>query len=73
MRRRWKHRGAGTAISLSKPTAHADAVPADPDEVGSAPGDPPSNADEAESRTLIDPANRGVNTSSRIDTDAVGD
>jgi hypothetical protein len=72
MRRRWEHRGA-TAITLSKPTAHADGVPADPDEVGSAPGASQSNADETQSRSLIQPANRGANTPSRIDTGAIDD
>ena len=46
MRWRWDHRGAGIAITLSKPTAHADGVLADPHEVGYAPGDSQSNADE---------------------------
>ena len=73
MRRRWDHRGAGTAITLSKPTAHADGVPADPHEVGSAPGDSQSNGNETESRTLIEPANRGADTPSRTDTDVIGD
>ena len=73
MRRRWEHRGAGIAITLSKPTADADGVPADPHEVGCAPGDSQSNADETESRTLIEPANRGADTPSRTDTDAIGD
>lgn len=73
MRRRWERRGARTAITLSKPTAHADGVPADPYEVGSAPGDSQSNADETESRTLSEPANREVDTPSRTDTNAIGD
>ena len=73
MRRRWDHRGIGTAITLSKPTAHADGVPADPHEVGCAPGDSQSNADKTESCTLIEPANRGADTHSRTDTDAIGD
>ena len=73
MRRRWEHRGAGIAITLSKPTAHADGVPADPHEVGYAPGDSQSDADETESRTLIEPANRGADSRSRTDTDAIGD
>ena len=73
MRRRWEHRGVGTAITLSKPTADADGVSADPYEVGSAPGDSQSNTDETESRTLIEPTNRGADTPSRIDTDAIGD
>jgi len=73
MRRRWDHRGAGIAITLSKPTAHADGVSADPHEVGSAPGDSQSNSDETESRTLIEPANRGADTPSRTDSDAIGD
>ena len=58
LRRRWPHRGAGIAIALSKPAAHADGVSADPHEVGCAPSDSQSNADETESRTLIKPANR---------------
>ena len=73
MRRRWEHRGAGIPFTLSKPTAHADGFPADPHEVGSAPGDSQSNADETESSTLIEPANRGADTPSRIDNDAIGD
>jgi hypothetical protein len=73
MRRRWNHRGAGTAITLSKPTAHTDGVPADPHEVGSAPGDSQSNGNETESRTLIEPTNRGADTPSRTDTDVIGD
>jgi hypothetical protein len=40
MRWRWQHRGIGSAITLSKPTAHADGVPADLHQVGSAPGGP---------------------------------
>ena len=71
MRRRRDDRGAGIAITLGKPTAHADRVPAY--EVGSAPGDSQSNADETESRTLIEPANRGADTPSRTDTPAIGD
>ena len=62
MRWRWEHRGAGIAITLSKPTAHADGVPADPHEVGYAPGDSQSNAERTESRTLIEPANGGADT-----------
>jgi hypothetical protein len=73
MRRWWDHRGAGIAITLSKPAAHADGVPADPHEVGCAPRDSQSNADETESRTLIKPANREADTPSRADTDAIGD
>jgi hypothetical protein len=73
MRRRWEHRGAGIAITLSKRTAHADGVRADLHEVGSAPGDSQSDADETESRTLIEPANRGADTPSRTDIDAIGD
>ena len=37
MRRRREHRVAGIAITLSKPAAHADSVPADRHEVGCAP------------------------------------
>jgi hypothetical protein len=73
MRWRWEHRGVGTAITLSKPTTDTDSVPADPHEVGSAPGDSQSNADETESRTLIEPANRGADTPPRVDSDAIGD
>ena len=73
MRRRWHHRGVGSAITLSKPTAHADGVPADPHEVGCTPGNSQSNADETESRTLVEPANRGADTPSRTDIDAIGD
>jgi hypothetical protein len=73
MRRRWPHRGTGIAITLSKPAAHADGVPADSHEVRSAPRDSQSNADETESRTLIEPANRGADTPSRADTDAISD
>jgi hypothetical protein len=71
MRRRWDHRGLGTAITLSKPTAHADGVPADPHEVDSAPGDSQSNADETDSRTVIQPANRGADAPSKTDIDAI--
>jgi hypothetical protein len=73
MRWRWEHRGAGIAITLSKPTTHADGVPADPNEVGSAPGDSQSDADETEPRTLIESANRGADIRSRTDADATGD
>jgi hypothetical protein len=73
MRRRWEHRGPGIAITLSKPTAHSYGLHADPHEVGCAPGDSQSNADETESRTLIEQANRGADTPSRTDTDAIGD
>ena len=73
MRWRWEHRGAGIAVTLSQPTAHADGVPADPHEVGYAPGDSQSNAEETESRTLIEPAIRGADTRPRTDTDAIGD
>jgi len=73
MCRRWEHRGSGIAITLSKPTAHADGVSADHHEVGCAPGDPQSDADEAESGTLIEPANRGADCLSRTDIDAIGD
>jgi hypothetical protein len=64
---------AGSTITLSKPTAHADGVPAEPHEIGSAPGDCQSNADRTESRGLIEPANRGADTPSRTDTDAIRD
>ena len=57
-----------SAITLSKPTAHADGVPADPHEVGPAPGDSKFNADETESRNLLEPANRGTDTPSRTQT-----
>ena len=60
MRWRWEHRGAGIAITLSKPTTHTDGVPADLHEVGSAPGDSQSDADETESRALLQPANGGA-------------
>jgi hypothetical protein len=40
MRWRWQHRGIGSAITLSKPTAHTDCVPADHHQVGSAHGGP---------------------------------
>ena len=73
MRRRWDHRGAGGAITLSKPTAHADGLPADPHEVGLAPGDSQSNSDQTESRNLIEPANRRADTPSRTDSDTIGD
>jgi hypothetical protein len=73
MCRRWEHRGAGIAITLSKPTPHARGVSADPYEVGSAPGDSQSDADETESRTLIEPANRGADSRSRTDADDIGD
>lgn len=58
MRRRWDYRGVGSAIPLSKPTAHADGVPAGTHEVGWAPGNSESDADETKSRTLIERANR---------------
>jgi hypothetical protein len=73
MRRRWQHRGVGSAFTLSKPTANADGVRADPHPIGSAPGDSQSNADEAESRILIEPAYRWADSSSRTDIDALGD
>ena len=78
MRWRWEHRGAGIAVTLSKPTAHADGVPADSHEVGYAPGDSQSDAEGTESRTLIEPAIRGADTHprtdtpSRTDSDAIG-
>ena len=72
MRRRWDHRGAGIAIALGKPIAHADGVLADLHEVGSPPGDSQSDADETESRILIGPAAREADTPSRTDTDATG-
>src|SRR6476659_4759353 len=73
MRRRWEHRGPGIAITLSKPTAHSYGLHADPHEVGCAPGDSQSNADEAESRTLVERANTGADTSTGTNTDAIGD
>jgi hypothetical protein len=73
MRRRGEHRGVSIAITLSKPTAYADGVSADSHEVGCAPGDPQSDADETESGTLIEPANRGADRPARTDTDAIGD
>ena len=79
MRWRWEHRGVGIALTLSKPTAHADGVRADPHDVGYAPGDSQSDAEGTESRTLIEPAVRGADprprtdTHSRTDSDAVGD
>ena len=73
MRRRREHRGVGIAITLSKPTAYADGVSADSHEVGCAPGDPQSDADETESGTLIEPANRGADRPARTDSDAIGD
>ena len=73
MRRRWKHRGAGIALTLSKPSAHAGGVSAEPHEVGCAPGDSQSDADETKSRTLIEPANRGADSLARTDNDAIGD
>jgi hypothetical protein len=71
MRRRREHRGGGIAITLSKPTAHADGISADPHEVGCAPGDPQSDADETECGTLTEPANTGADRPSRTDTDAI--
>jgi hypothetical protein len=73
LRRRWDHRRSGITITFSKPTAHANGVPADPHQVGCAPGDSQSDADETESRTFIEPANRGADTPSRINTDTLGD
>ena len=59
-------------ITLS-PIAHADGVPADLHEIGSAPGDSQSIADETEPRILIEPANRGAESLSKTDIDAIGD
>jgi hypothetical protein len=73
MRRRRERRRTGIAIPLSKPTAHADGFPANPHEVGCPPGDPQSGADETESGTLIEPANRGADKPSRTDIDAIDD
>jgi hypothetical protein len=73
MRQRWEHRGSGIAITLSQPTADTDGVTADPHQVGSATGDSQSDADETESRILIEPADRAAETPSRTDTDAIGD
>ena len=64
MRRRWDHRGVGSAITLRKPSAHADGVPAGPHEVAYTPGNSQSDADETESGTLVEPANRGVDSPS---------
>jgi hypothetical protein len=58
MRWWWQHRGIGSAITLSKPTAYADGVRADRHQVGSAPGGSQSNSNETEPRTLIERANR---------------
>ncbi len=73
MRRRWDHRGVGSAITLRKPSAHADGVPAGPHEVAYTPGNSQSDADETESGTLVEPANRGVDSPSTTDIDAIGD
>jgi hypothetical protein len=73
MRRWWQHRGIGSAFPLSKPTAHADGVPADPHEVGRTLSESQSNADETESRTLIEPTNTGADRRSRTDIGAIGD
>ena len=85
MRRRGDHRGIGIAVTLNKRTTHADGVPADPHEIGRtsrdshtrqvacASGDSESDADETQSCTLVKPANRGADTPSRTDTDAIGD
>ena len=73
MRRRWQHRGVGTAITLSKPAAHADGVLADPHEVGCPPRDSQSDADETEPHTLVEPADRGADNPSTTDVDAIGD
>ena len=59
---RWQHRGAGIAITLSKPAAHADGVPADSHEIGCAPGDSQSDAEGPESRTHIEPVSSGADT-----------
>src|SRR5829696_8555273 len=67
MRRRWQYRRVGSAFPLSKPTAHADSVPADPHEVGRALSESQSSADETESRTLVEPANTGAGRPSRTD------
>lgn len=50
--------------TVSLPTRH---------QVGSAHGDSQSNADEAESRTHIEPTNRGGDSLSRTDVDAISD
>jgi hypothetical protein len=71
MRRRWDYRGVGSAITHSKPTAYANGVPADRHEVGCALGDSQSDADETESGTLVEPANRRADRPSRIG--AIGD
>ena len=76
MRWRWEHRGAGIAITLSQSTGHADGVSADAREVGYASGDSQSDAERTESRTLIEPINRGADSfsttdSSRTDSDAI--
>ena len=68
MRWRWSHRSVGIAVTLSKPAAHGDGVPADSHEVGYAPGHSQSDAEGTESRTLIEPANRGADTRARTDT-----
>ena len=73
MRRRWQYRRVGSAFPLSKPTAHADSVPADPHEVGRALSESQSSADESESRTLVEPANTGAGRPSRTDIGAIGD
>ena len=55
-----------------------DGVPADPHEVGYAPGDSQSDAEGTESRSLIEPASRGTDTHAGTDThtgtdsDAIG-
>ena len=76
MRWRWSHRSVGIAVTLSKPAAHTDGVPADSHEVGYAPGDSQSDAEGTESRTLIEPINGGADSfsgtdSSRTDSDAI--
>jgi hypothetical protein len=73
MRGRRDHRAASIAIRLSRPTAHADGVPADAHQVGCAPRDSQFDAHETESCALIEPANRRADTPSRIDAETIGD
>ena len=84
MRRRWQYRRVGSAITLSKPTADTDGVPAGPDEVGwvsrdshsykvaCAHGSSQSDAHETDSGTPIKRANRRADIRSRTDIGAIG-
>ena len=73
VRRRWDHRGAGIAITFSKPAAHADGVTCRLPRGRRRALRFPVQHRRNRVRTLIKPANRGADTPSRADTDAIGD